>query len=78
MKTNHLFSEGFADAEISEDQFDFYLQNFYVPGPGDEEDDDEKDKDEDAANNPGNDDPPLDDEVVHSPLPTDPGGKPKK
>jgi len=56
-------------------------QTDYFPGPGDENDDNENENDdnnsEDKGNNTGDDNPPLDEEVVHSPLTTDPGGKPK-
>lgn len=43
----------------------------------DDDDDDDKDDEDDARDNTSDEDPALDKKVVHSPLPTDNGGKPK-
>lgn len=64
------------------DELSTALQTNYFPGPGDENDDNENDDNDDSnnddkSNNSGDDNPPLDEDVVHSPLTTDPGGKPK-
>lgn len=62
---------------FDEEQSNFMMQTDYIPGPGDENnDDDDKNDDDDTGNAAGDDSPPLDDEVVHSPLTTQPG-KPK-
>ena len=74
--------ESIADAIIFEDQqSDFAVQTLNFPGGEDEDDDDSDDEEQnngdDKSNAADDDNPPLDDDVVHSPLPTQPGGKPK-
>ena len=72
--------ETVTDSMIFEDQQAY--SNF--PGGDEEDDDNESDDDDsgnapddDSGNAPGDDNPPLDEGVVHSPLPTQTGGKPR-
>lgn len=53
---------------------DFYLYATNSPDPEDE--DEEEDEDDDNSTG-SEDDPPIDEEVVHSPVPTKGGGRPK-
>lgn len=66
---------GISDAGFATQQPDFYLQTIASSAP-DDEDEDTKD-DDDKTEGPTESDPPLDDEVVHSPLPPQTGGKPR-
>ncbi len=55
---------------------DFNAQFVDLSGPDDEDNEEEE---EDGGNESDNaNDPPLDEEVVHSPVPTERGGMPKK
>jgi hypothetical protein len=60
-------------------QSDFAVQTLNFPGGEDDDDSDNEDKNngDDKSNAADDDNPPLDGDVVHSPLPTQPGGKPK-
>ena len=72
------FADGVTEATLLEDQqSDFNTHTFSSTGPGDE--DDSEDKSEEEGADEGNDDenPPLDSEIVHSPVTTQTGGKPK-
>ena len=69
--------ESAANATQFEDQQSgFAVQTLDFPGGEDEDGGDEED-DEDKSNVPNNDNPPLDGDVVHSPVNPQPGGKPK-
>lgn len=79
---NNDFAEtiaGNAVPEIYQSNFD--LHDFNSPGPEDEEEDEEDTEDagKDETSNEATDDndPPLDEDVVHSPLPPKSGGTPK-
>lgn len=63
---------------FANEQTEFFEQTFDVPGGGDDDDDEEEDNNnDDKSNSTDSDNPPIDDEVVHSPLPTQTGGKPR-
>lgn len=76
--------ESVTDAIFEDQQTYFATQTLNFPGgEGEDEggdDDEDKSNGDDADKSKGSDDdnPPLDDGVVHSPLPTQPGGKPGK
>ena len=61
---------------IAFEEADFFSDVTYAAGPGDE--DEEKGEPEEEENNEGNEseNPPLDPTIVHSPVPTQSGGKP--
>ncbi len=72
--------ESATDAAIFEDQqSDYATQTPGFPGGEDEDGGDEEQVDDkDKSKESDDDNPPLDEEVVHSPLTTQPGGKPGK
>lgn len=86
METTFNNFETVTDSILFEDQqSDFAIQTFNSPGG--EGEDEESDDDNEDESNAGNEDqgkgsdednPPLDEDVVHSPLPTQTGGKPGK
>ena len=80
METTQFFSdESMTDAATFQDQsFDFNLQNQDAPTPDDDEDENDDEDDDKGSNESGNDDPPLDQDVVHSPVIPQDGGKPKR
>ena len=62
-------------------QSDFDLHDFGSAGPGDEEEGEDENSEDEGNDNSGNEgsddnDPPLDEDVVHSPVPTKSGGTP--
>jgi hypothetical protein len=59
-------------AESGNQQSDFFSGYFNAASPGDE--DEENSESEDAGNESEN--PPLDPSIVHSPVPTQTGGRP--
>lgn len=59
---NNDFSESIVGSMFEIEQLGFYLSAVDSPGPEDDDDDDKGD-------GTGSDDPPLDGDVVHSPLP---------
>ena len=78
------FSESIAEFTTLETQHsNFHLHAFNSAAPGDEDEDgnekEDEDQDQGGNNSKGSDDdnPPLDKDIVHSPLIPDPGGKPK-
>jgi hypothetical protein len=84
METTFNNFETVTDSILFEDQGSYFAtQTFNFPG-GEGEDEEEDDQDEDESNGgnenqsqeSGDDNPPLDEDVVHSPLPTQDGGKP--
>ena len=85
-KLHSTISKAVTDSMIFEDQqSDFATQTFSFPGgEGEDEDDDDEDDndnsndDKDKSKASDDDNPPLDEDVVHSPLPTQTGGKPGK
>ena len=86
METENIFFTGNASSNsmLESSLSDLYFQQVSSSQPDDEEDDDD-DTDEDTeerkeykGDSASNDDPPLDKEVVHSPVTTLPGGVPKK
>ncbi len=62
-------------------QAHFSIRAIHSPEEDDEEEDDNEREDDDQGGDKSkdsdNDNPPLDKDVVHSPLTTQPGGKPK-
>ena len=69
------FSEDFGYSEQlvnTDTAADSYFNGSFGPGDEDEEEDGKE-----AAEQPNEDDPPLDEEVVHSPVTTQTGGLPK-
>lgn len=75
--TFNNFETAFDSILFEDQQPDFATQTFSFPGGDDDEEEDGNDDAEDKSNGADDDNPPLDDDVVHSPLPTQPGGKPK-
>ena len=79
---NNDFAETVAGNAVLETyQSDFDLHDFGSAGPGDEEENEDEDAENEGNDNSGNkgsddNDPPLDEEVVHSPVPTKSGGTP--
>jgi hypothetical protein len=68
------FAENVADVEtLATTNSDFYLYASKSPDPEDEDDDEKGDDSKEVSE----DDPPLDEDVVHSSLPPKSGGKPK-
>jgi len=62
----------------AEEELYFAAETNYFPGPDDEDEgEDEDNSNADETKDAGDDNPPLDDDVVHSPLTTQSGGKPK-
>jgi hypothetical protein len=83
METTFNNFESATDSLIFEDQqSDFATQAFFPGGEGEDEEEDDADEsnaaNEDQAKGSDDDNPPLDEDVVHSPLPTQGGGKPGK
>lgn len=76
----NFFSEDVADYVVSDDQYsDAYPSFFNEANPkGDDDDEEEDNEEEDDDTTNSDDDPPLDENVVHSPVVTQPGGKPKQ
>lgn len=77
------FAESIADAMLLEDQYsNFNMQVVNYAEPDDEDEDviedevEEEDTREDRSRGSDDDNPPLDKDVVHSPLRTQTGGKP--
>jgi hypothetical protein len=69
--------EGMVDTMLLEDQqLDFFAQNFNQTGPGDEEEEGSEAEEEGEDKGSNDEDPPLDEEIVHSPVPLQTGGKP--
>jgi hypothetical protein len=80
METEIGFSinDAFSDALIANQFAGSDKLIFSQTAPDDEEDEDEYEDDTDAGGDQSSDDdPPLDKEVVHSPVTTQPGGRPK-
>ena len=88
METTFNNFESVTDSILFEDQqSNFATETFGFQGGEGDDDEEDGDEDESNAGDTGNEDqdkwsddnnPPLDDEVVHSPLPTQTGGKPGK
>ena len=62
--------------EIEHSAFDMHASGSTEPDEDEEEDEDEEDDEEKGNDDSNENDPPLDDNVVHSPLPPQTGGKP--
>ncbi len=84
METTFNNLETVTDSITFEDQqLDFATQTFGLPG-GEGEDEEDGDEEEsngsnkDQSKGSDEDNPPIDEDVVHSPLPTQDGGKPGK
>lgn len=75
---NIEFSESATDAlfEVEQSAFDMHANDATEPDEEDEEDDNEDKNEEVGTDRSNENDPPLDDNVVHSPLPPQTGGKP--
>ncbi len=76
--TNNYF-EGIAELTTLETQHsNLNLQAFNSTEPKDEDEGEEETEDEggDKSEKPGDDNPPLDKDIVHSPLTPQTGGKP--
>lgn len=71
--TNNDFAESITNAAFETQQSNFDL--FAIDSPGPEDEDEDEDKSKDNSGTPTTDDPPIDEEVVHSPLPPQTGGK---
>lgn len=75
------FEESMDDILVEDQRSDFNPHAFSSPGPKEPKgDDDEEDEDEDdKGNDEGSDEeePAIDPDIVHSPVPTDPGPGPK-
>lgn len=71
------FEESMADVSLVEDQQSaFNSQAFSSPGPkGDDEEEDEDENGSDEGSDEEN--PAIDPDIVHSPVPTQPGPGPK-
>jgi hypothetical protein len=69
------FEENMEDVLVEDQPSNFNPQGFSTPGPKGDEDEDEDEK----GNNEGGDEeePAIDPDIVHSPVPTDPGPGPK-
>lgn len=77
MKSTFNNFESVADYVIFEDQQSgVATQTLEFPGGEDEDGGDDEEDDTDKTKVSDDDNPPLDEEVVHSPLPTQGGGKP--
>lgn len=75
------FAENIAEDALSEDQYSaFYTEAVDPKEPGDDEEEEEQDQDqeEDKGQSGEDDNPPLDPDVVHSPVTTQSGGMPKR
>lgn len=71
--------EGMVDAMQLEDyQWELSFQDLALSGPGDEDEDESEEEGEEDGGSGGNndEDPPLDEDIVHSPVPLQSGGKP--
>ena len=68
--SNNLTEKSAEDTFSTDEQFNLAAQSLGSFGPDDE---DEEPADEEELE----DNPPLDDEVVHSPVPTQSGGRPE-
>lgn len=79
MKSTFNNFESITDSFIIEDQQPvFAMQTLEFPGGDDEDggDDEEEADDSDKTKVSDDDNPPIDEDVVHSPLPPQGGGKP--
>lgn len=83
--TSNSFLESIDELAILESQqFDFNLQAANVTEPGDEDEDEAENEDEsedvseDNSQRSDGDNPPLDPNIVHSPVTPQPGGNPRK
>ena len=69
-------AESNADFAVIENQeSDFNTQSLNLPGPGDEDEEEGAEESQEAGND--DDNPPVDPDIVHSPVPPQTGGKPK-
>ena len=68
--SNNLAENSVEDTFSTDQQFDFIEQASFASGPHDEDEEPAEEAEQD-------DNPPLDDEVVHSPVPTQSGGRPE-
>ncbi len=69
-------AENIADFTTLENhESDFNSQSFNSSGPGDEEEEEGEEESTEEGNN--DDNPPVDPDIVHSPVPPQTGGKPK-
>ncbi len=59
--------------QLSSNNEGFFYQSDYTPGPGEEDEPEEEPVDDEG----GDDSPPIDPNIVHSPVPPQTGGKPK-
>ncbi len=77
----NIFAESVAEFTTSEAQHVYFNpQAFDSTGPGDDDEEEgekETEEDEDKSKGSDDDNPPLDKDVVHSPLNPQSGGKPK-
>lgn len=74
MVHNNLLFTNSEDSSILLDDMQQHINmHFTSPDPDDDEPEDESEGD----NSGGSEDPAIDDDVVHSPVVTQPGGKPK-
>jgi hypothetical protein len=80
MKTANYSVEDLVSATGIDEVEYFANQSAYFSARTDEEDndDDEDEDDKDDGDESDDDNPPLDEKVVHSPLTTETGGKPKR
>ena len=79
--TTNDYAESTTDAALLEmEQSELYVYAMNSPGPEDENEDDDEDENDNSDKGKGStdDDPPIDEDVVHSPLPPQTGGKPRK
>lgn len=73
------FAENMADDTLLEAQYSvFNAQAFDPKEPGDGEEEQDQEQGEDKSTGEDADNPPLDPDVVHSPVTTEPGGNPKR
>lgn len=76
--TTNNYVESKADLTTFEDhQSNFNLQAMNSSSPNEEDENEDEDKGEDSNEGSEDSDPPLDDNVVHSPVPPQTGGRGK-
>jgi hypothetical protein len=76
--TSSYFTGNRCDFVLLEDhQSNFDLQVMNYSGPDDKDENENEDEGEDSNEVSGDDNPPLDDNVVHSPVLPQTGGKPQ-
>jgi len=68
--SNNLTEKGAEDTFSTDEHFNLAEQSFAGFGPDDEDEEPGEEEEQD-------DNPPLDDEIVHSPVPTQSGGRPE-